>query len=447
MAIYKGTHKIDSLYSYDGNDILMGSRGDDSLYGSDGDDSLFGGEGNDILHGGAGNDKLNGGWGADLFLFAKGDGLDTIEDGYDVRRRPSDDPNVIKFTNVTASEVTVLNHENNGLRLIYGDNSELVIKHYFYDIYGNEDYYFEFSDGTVWGLHDIQTKLLVATAGDDILRGYENEANTIDALAGNDRIYGGYLNDTLQGGTGDDSLVGMYGRDVLSGGEGNDALNGYYGYDRLSGDAGDDKLYGGNGDDVLLGGDGNDFLKGESGNDILQGGAGADQIDLIENKKQTDTVKIANTGIAKNDYDIVKWFTLGHGADTDGVDRLDLAGEIIIAADTTGSDGLDVGNIRSHSISNGLIHFDDNDNYAHGRTIGNEVAIKHALEYLQQNLTHGEVVAFDAFTRSSDGYHINSSLYVFQDNGANDAVVELSGLFNATSLTTDGLAAQGVWLI
>lgn len=232
MAIYKGTDQDDeingskdpdSLYGYGGNDFLGGSKGDDSLYGDDGNDVLFGGDDNDSLYGGVGNDKLNGGWGADLFLFAKGDGLDTIEDGYDVRRRPSDDPNVIKFTNVTASEVTVLNHENNGLRLIYGDNSELVINHYFYDIYGNEDYYFEFSDGTVWGLHDIQTKLLVATVNDDILRGYQLETNTIDGLAGNDRIYGGYLNDTLIGGAGDDSLVGMYGRDVLSGGEGNDA--------------------------------------------------------------------------------------------------------------------------------------------------------------------------------------------------------------------------------
>lgn len=50
------------------------------LLGGAGSDELAGGAGRDILVGGAGDDKLSGGAGADLFLFATGDGNDTIGD-------------------------------------------------------------------------------------------------------------------------------------------------------------------------------------------------------------------------------------------------------------------------------------------------------------------------------------------------------------------------------
>lgn len=61
-----------------GNDILAGQRGADLLIGESGHDKLVGGGGKDILNGGTGNDLLIGGGGADTFVFADGDGHDTI---------------------------------------------------------------------------------------------------------------------------------------------------------------------------------------------------------------------------------------------------------------------------------------------------------------------------------------------------------------------------------
>ena len=84
-----------------GNDVLSAASGANTIEGGDGDDllgggfdndSLFGGAGNDILlgdnsdliagadalTGGTGDDLLEGGGGADSFIFATGDGSDTI---------------------------------------------------------------------------------------------------------------------------------------------------------------------------------------------------------------------------------------------------------------------------------------------------------------------------------------------------------------------------------
>ena len=66
------------LYGLDGDDKMVGGKGRDWLEGGNGDDTLIGGAGNDTLRGGKGNDTLNGGPGNDIYLYADGDGFDTI---------------------------------------------------------------------------------------------------------------------------------------------------------------------------------------------------------------------------------------------------------------------------------------------------------------------------------------------------------------------------------
>jgi hypothetical protein len=88
----------DTLTGTAGNDILIGGRGNDSLIGNAGNDTLIGGNGTDFLVGSAGNDLLDGGYGddtltgglgtdtltdgngQDIFVFASGEGIDTITD-------------------------------------------------------------------------------------------------------------------------------------------------------------------------------------------------------------------------------------------------------------------------------------------------------------------------------------------------------------------------------
>lgn len=70
----------DTLSGGGGNDTLDGGADNDTLNGGSGDDLILGGSGNDQITGGTGNDSLTGGTGADRFIYAPGDGLDTITD-------------------------------------------------------------------------------------------------------------------------------------------------------------------------------------------------------------------------------------------------------------------------------------------------------------------------------------------------------------------------------
>jgi subtilisin-like proprotein convertase family protein len=59
--------------------VVAGDR-NDSVTGNDADNEIYGMRGNDTLAGGLGSDRLFGGAGADVFVFAAGDGADTIGD-------------------------------------------------------------------------------------------------------------------------------------------------------------------------------------------------------------------------------------------------------------------------------------------------------------------------------------------------------------------------------
>ncbi len=105
--------------------------------------------------------------------------------------------------------------------------------------------------------------------GDDRLYGQGND----------DMIYGGAGNDLLAGGLDDDMLFGGAGKDELLGGSSADRLFGGVGMDRLRGGGGADHLSGGNGRDVMLGDSGEDYLAGNVGRDVLRGGRDNDRLE------------------------------------------------------------------------------------------------------------------------------------------------------------------------
>src|SRR4028118_1175018 len=70
----------DTLIGGNGNDSLIGNAGNDTLIGGNGTDFLVGSAGDDLLDGGNGDDTLRGGLGEDIFVFAAGEGIDTITD-------------------------------------------------------------------------------------------------------------------------------------------------------------------------------------------------------------------------------------------------------------------------------------------------------------------------------------------------------------------------------
>lgn len=86
--IYGGNGK-DIIRTNDGGDTIRASVGDDEIYsdmgpdiinGGQGDDKIYAGIGDDIIYAGKGNDYIEGGDGCDIYIFGKGDGVDTIKE-------------------------------------------------------------------------------------------------------------------------------------------------------------------------------------------------------------------------------------------------------------------------------------------------------------------------------------------------------------------------------
>ena len=100
-------------------------------------------------------------------------------------------------------------------------------------------------------------------------------AERINALGGNDTVWGDGGHDTIEGGSGSDFLHGGDGNDLVTDAQGDDMLWGDAGNDTLDGGAGIDLLFGGRGDDVVRGGLGADALDGGLGDDVLYGDSGA----------------------------------------------------------------------------------------------------------------------------------------------------------------------------
>ena len=103
----------DALAGHAGNDVLIGGAGNDFMYGNGGDDNLSGGTGNDVLkgesgddvlNGGAGDDYLEGGIGNDTFVFAPGDGNDTLAD-FTAGAGSEDVIDVSAFTHSSLSDI------------------------------------------------------------------------------------------------------------------------------------------------------------------------------------------------------------------------------------------------------------------------------------------------------------------------------------------------------
>lgn len=146
------------------------------------------------------------------------------------------------------------------------------------------------------------------TEGDDIIYGDQDPADYndyIDALGGNDIVYGLTLDDTLVGGSGNDQLYGDTGNDILDGGTGIDTLVGGVGDDSYLVDDSADVIteVAGEGHDAVtatatytlsanvedltldgtanINGTGNalnNLIIGNNGNNILDGQAGADAL-------------------------------------------------------------------------------------------------------------------------------------------------------------------------
>lgn len=176
-------------------------------------------------------------------------------------------------------------------------------------------------------------------------------------------------------------------------------------------------IYGGDGIDSIFGGNGSDSIYGGLGADNLSGGLGADTFHFAIGESTTTA------------YDVIA--DIGLADDGANKDTIDLVEALVIAANTSGVNGADAGSIRSHSISAGLISFDDTDAFS-SPSINIDAMLADVITYLQSNITGaGEVAAFN----------LGADAYLFQNNSAGDVFIkfsniQLAGLTSDASLTS-----------
>ena len=181
---------------------------------SDGDDNLVAFTGNLTLDGGAGNDFLRGSTSIDTYIFDAGYDTDTILDpGSSIFN------DVVRFGSGIVSGDATFSRDGRDLVVEFtGLDDQLIIEQQFESgSRANTIERFEFSDGTVVTDTQLDTQLLVPTAGDDLLLGQDGVADTLDGGAGNDILLGDSSGDTyLFGrGSGNDLIEDSGGTDVV----------------------------------------------------------------------------------------------------------------------------------------------------------------------------------------------------------------------------------------
>ncbi|MBT0730466.1 calcium-binding protein, partial [Rosenbergiella nectarea] len=211
---------IDIVMSDLSSHQIIGNFSDDTLsagdrasvmYGLDGNDTLTGSKFADTLYGNKGDDYLNGGDGNDLYLYARGDGHDTIREASYSGRNDR-----LWLKDITAEQLTVSRDGDDMLLTIAdstpgagdGGSVRLVNQAAFGDSHFGVEW-LEFADGTSWDQQQLREQMF-ATA----------------MTPGDDRIIGSNMDDQLQGGQGDDYLNGGEGNDLYlyARGDGHDTI-------------------------------------------------------------------------------------------------------------------------------------------------------------------------------------------------------------------------------
>ncbi len=224
--LLRGLSGNDTLRGLDGNDTLEGGDGNDQLYGGAGTNVVLGGAGADRLEGYTGNDTFQGGsgddtfydphGGANVYLFGRGDGRDTIYA----------DSGTIRFaTGILPTDITVRAQRGYPELVLSINGTTDQIGIFYWTARTSRIDRVEFADGTVWNGVILQAMASAGTAADDYLSGTTGN-DVLSGLSGNDVIEAYSGDDVLDGGPGNDTLSGFDGNDTYVFGRG-------YGLDRV----------------------------------------------------------------------------------------------------------------------------------------------------------------------------------------------------------------------
>ncbi len=199
-----GSNFTDDMTTHIAGAILEGGGGDDRLRASAGG----------TLVGGTGSDSLEGGFGDDTFVYADGDGADTVT-GFAAGAGSADRIDLSGFAGYTdlTQVLAVASQQGPHTVLDFGGGNGITLLNVNLANLHADDFIFA-----------EPPSLIVGTEGDDHLVG-GNIDNQIFGLGGHDTLEGGGGNDTLEGGNGNDTLTGGAGTDTLNGGDGIDTAD------------------------------------------------------------------------------------------------------------------------------------------------------------------------------------------------------------------------------
>jgi len=332
------------------NTSLDGSSNNNTLYGDDRNNYIYGDAGNDILIGGKGNDGLNGGEGADTYVFAKGDGNDTIS---------ADGNDIIKFKEGISKDDLLITREYSNLKINFKNSDDsITVSGMFFgvedDAYNNSRGIkaVEFSDGSSLSLEDIRKTVLTNNDSvdihdiiygfntDDVIMG-SSQMNFIRARGGNDTVYGKEGNDTISGDAGNDLLIG---------GEGDDT------YEYNMGDGNDTIDNTGGGNDTIL------FSYGISKDDVSFKKDGNDLIVTV-NKDSSQTIKVKNHFLG-GDYAIDQIKFASNGSVLSGKDISKLMNTVHLTSEGGNNNLVDKGQKDNvYTYAGGRVTISDNGGY------------------------------------------------------------------------------------
>ncbi len=252
---------IDEIYSDAGDDIINAGDDDDFVFSGSGNDTVDGGTGNDTIIGGAGIDLLIGGTGTDAFQFNATSDItnlaESINGGADEDIIDFAQFNAFGTVNLTAATITDVEH----FRFAGGGNvvtltaAQLGAFTKISAGFATDRFYLSAAgtvDLTGAIINDLVDEFRGTSGNDTFILTDVGVGQTVNGLAGNDKIYGSLGNDNFDGGAGVDTVNGYEGNDTLKGGADNDTINAGDGNDVVNGGAGTDKLGGGTGNDIFV---------------------------------------------------------------------------------------------------------------------------------------------------------------------------------------------------
>ncbi|MBN2816260.1 MAG: hypothetical protein JXQ67_06215 [Campylobacterales bacterium] len=371
-----GTTEIDFLFDFDniiGTDIELdgGVRVGDTLEGNSANNSIAAGAGDDTIFVTAGTDILDGGSGSDWVDYSKQTSRVnvTLDDGSGIGVDNFLDT-LQNIENIRGTDVTI------GDTIVGDANANIIIG-------GNNN---NGSDSN----NNYET--LSGGAGNDTI--YGDYLDTLSLVGGRDIIYGGTGDDILYGGAASDRFYGGADADTYIGGSGfdyvhynaddgtntavsinlttnvvdahGDIANGENlyaeieyiygsdgGADLFIGDANDASrdidFNGLNGNDTIIGGAANEVLIGEDGNDLLTGGEGDDYLQGNNNNDTFFASRGVDTINGGTQTDTMDFRAVADNPSSIGTDVVNGVNIDLLTLQTIG--GVDYGTITDNGFS------------------------------------------------------------------------------------------------